>query len=190
MKKPILMALLLAASGSASAHTGHGEHFSLTEGLAHPLGWDHLLAMVAVGIWSAAVLPARRCWLGPMTFVSVMVAAALAARAGMTLPLTEVFLALSVVMFGLMVVLGQRLGVNPGLALMALAAIFHGQAHGMEISQGSQWTAYVLGFALTTALLHAAGLMAGLRLRRSGELVWRLMGTGLAAAGFALLTQA
>ena len=189
MKKLFLFSLLLLPSSFVLAHTGHGTHFSLIEGLVHPLGWDHLLAMVAVGMWSVTTLPSNRYWLGPLVFVSVMTAAALAVQMGISLPYTETLVAFSVVMFGAMILLGRRLAVYPGLALVATAAIFHGQAHGVEISVGSQWTAYVIGFVLTTAALHAAGLLAGLSLRHSGERVWRFIGAALAATGFVLLTQ-
>ncbi|MBN8488859.1 MAG: HupE/UreJ family protein, partial [Burkholderiales bacterium] len=105
MKKFLSLLALLAAASTASAHTGHGTH-SLMEGLAHPLGADHLLAMLAVGVWSAATLGERTRWVGSGVFVAGLLGGALLGAAGLALPLTEQGIALSVAMFGAMLLAG------------------------------------------------------------------------------------
>ena len=113
--------------GVAQAHTGHGTS-GISEGLAHPLGADHLLAMVAVGIWSVSALPAGKAWLGPATFLlSLAISAALGA-VGLQVPFLEQMVALSVVVCGAMLVLTRvRMPVAAGLGLVALAAALHGE---------------------------------------------------------------
>ena len=102
-----LTAFTLTA-GAAQAHTGHGTS-GLVEGLAHPFGLDHLLAMVAVGIWSVSALPAGKAWWGPATFmVSLIVSAALGAM-GVAVPFLEHLISLSVVLFGVMLVFANKL---------------------------------------------------------------------------------
>jgi hypothetical protein len=108
----------LAATGAAQAHTGHGTE-SLFAGLAHPLGLDHLLAMVGVGTWSAVALPAGRRVAGPATFLAALLAGAVAGAAGLALPLTETAIAASVLLFGLMLAFARQVPVGAGLALTA-----------------------------------------------------------------------
>ena len=156
---------LLATAGAAQAHPGHGTS-SLFEGLTHPLGADHLLAMVAVGLWSATALPAGKVWQGPATFMASLIASAVAGMLGFTVPFLENLISLSVVLFGAMLVMAQ-LKTTPkvGLSLIALAAAMHGLAHGAE-SPESGFVAYALGFLLTTALLHIGGVTVGLGIKR------------------------
>jgi urease accessory protein len=190
MNKRILTLLaLLGAASAASAHTGHGTH-SLFEGLSHPLGLDHLLAMVAVGTWSAVALPGAKRWAGPLTFLGAMVAGALLGAMGLALPGTEAGIALSVVMFGAMLVAGQRLPQGAGLALIAAAATLHGLAHGAELPVGGSFAAYAAGFGATTALLHVAGVGLGTALRDAQAVVWRGLGGALGATGLLLLARA
>lgn len=179
---------LALAAGSASAHTGHGTG-SLFQGLAHPLGLDHLLAMVAVGVWSAAAFDGARRWLAPLTFLAAMSLAAALAMAGLGLPFVEHGIALSVAVFGAMLAFAKRLPAAPGLALVALAASLHGLAHGAELPMGASATDYALGFLATTAALHAAGAGVGVALRDRSERYWRTAGALLGAAGLALLVQ-
>ena len=154
----------LAATGS-QAHTGHGTS-GLFEGLAHPFGLDHLLAMLAVGLWSVSALPANKAWQGPATFMASLVASAVAGMLGFTVPFLENLISLSVVVFGAMLIMAQ-LKTKPkvGLSLIALAAAMHGLAHGAE-SPESGFVAYALGFLLTTALLHIGGVTVGLGIKR------------------------
>lgn len=186
------VALLALAAGAAQAHTGHGTS-SLFEGLAHPLGLDHLLAMVAVGVWSVGALPARKTWWGPATFLLALVLGAAGGATGFTLPYLEHALALSVLLFGLMLVLARRaVPLAPGLALVALAASLHGLAHGAE-APGNALAGYAAGFLLTTAVLHLGGVAAGLGIQRfmskRGNWVTGGLGALFSGAGLYLLQQ-
>jgi len=183
---------LLLLAGAASAHPGHGMH-SLTEGLAHPLGADHLLATVAVGMWSAAALPARRAFLGPLCFVLALVAGAGLAAAGWHAGLApgaiEALVATSVVLFGALLAGARQWPVAAGLSLVGASALVHGLAHGAELPAGGAFAAYALGFVLTTSLLHLGGLLAGLSLQRAQAWVWRVAGGLLGTAGLLMLAR-
>jgi len=170
--------------GVAQAHTGHGTA-GISEGLAHPLGADHLLAMVAVGIWSVAALPAGKAWWGPATFLLSLVISAALGAAGLQLPFLEQMIALSVVVFGAMLVLTRvRMPVAGGLALVALAAALHGLAHGAE-APASGFASYALGFVATTAALHFGGVVAGLGIRQymARKATWAMAGLGTLCSG-------
>jgi urease accessory protein len=180
---------LLALAGTASAHTGHGTH-GFFSGLEHPLGADHLLAMIAVGVWSVFGLPARRAWQGPAAFMAALVASAALGASGVTLPFLEHAIALSVVVSGLMLVLAtRRLPAAAGLVLVAVTASLHGLAHGGEAPGSASFAAYAAGFLLTTAALHVGGVVAGLSLRRAWaeHLPRALAGLGLACSGAGVL---
>ena len=189
MKRILSLAVLLGTATAASAHTGHGTH-SLFAGLAHPFGLDHLLAMLAVGLWSARVLPAAQRWQGPLCFLSAMSLGALLGAAGVSLPGTELAIAASVVVMGAMLLAGERLPQRSGLGLIAAAAALHGLAHGAELPAGGVFAAYAAGFLLMTAVLHAAGLGLGSVLRSARALVWRSTGAALGAAGLLLMLRA
>jgi urease accessory protein len=176
---------LAAAAGTAAAHPGHTQ--TLADGLAHPfLGLDHLLAMVAVGLWSARALPARRRWQGPAVFVGAMLAAALASLAGVAVPGVEPAIAATVMLCGALVACARELPTRAGLGLVALTALLHGLAHGTEAPAGS-FAAFALGFSLATAALHGAGLALALRLQRLPALAWGFIGAALGTGGLALL---
>jgi urease accessory protein len=181
-------AALLLAAGTASAHPGHGAS-SLFEGLVHPLGADHLLAMLAVGLWSAAALPGHRRWLGPLAFLAAMSAGALLAIAGFVPPFVETGVAASVLVFGAMLAFAPRVPAAPGLALVALAASLHGAAHGAELPVGASVAGYALGFLASTAALHAGGIGLGVALRERGTRLWQAMGALLGAAALVLLAR-
>lgn len=171
-----VLGLLVATP--ALAHTGIGHADGLSAGLAHPfLGADHLLAMLSVGVWSALAAP-KRAWLTPLAFVAAMIAGASLSLGGHGLPGVEGMIALSVLVFGLMIVAGARLPLATGIALVGLFAVFHGHAHASEATGAV--LAYVAGFAVSTAAIHLAGIGAGLTAAR---LVWLRYGIGLAVAG-------
>lgn len=185
--------LTLLAAGSASAHLGHdGGHgaASLIDGLAHPLGADHLLAMVAVGAWSAAGAGTARRWLGPLCFLLAMSFGALLGLAGVQARFVEPSLALSVLMLGAMLAFATRLPTGAGLVLVSLTALLHGLAHGAELPAGASVAAYAAGFLLTTAMLHAGGVGLGLALRQRSARLWQGLGATLGAAGLTLLLRA
>lgn len=183
-----LAAALLALAGSACAHTGHGTNGWLA-GIEHPLGPDHLLAMVAVGAWSAVAFRGARRALGPLVFLVAMALGALAGALGLAPAFVESGVAASVLLMGVMLVLAQRLPPALGLALIAATGALHGGAHGGEIPAGTGFASYAAGFLLTTALLHATGLAAGLRLARARAGLWRLAGASLVGAGFLILSR-
>jgi urease accessory protein len=164
-RKTAALAILLLSAAAAQAHTGHGTT-SLAQGLAHPFGLDHMLAMVAVGIWSVNSLPQGKAWWGPLTFMAALVASAALGTSGVTLPYLEHMVSLSVVAFGAMLVMSRvKLPLPMGLGVVALAASMHGLAHGAE-TPASGFAGYAVGFLFTTAALHFGGVLAGVGLRR------------------------
>jgi len=179
-------------AGLAQAHTGHGTS-GIAEGLAHPLGADHLLAMVAVGIWSVTALPANKAWWGPATFMLSLIVSAALGTAGLSVPFLEQMISLSVVLFGAMLVLSrQKMPVALGLGLVALAASLHGLAHGAETPE-TGFAAYAVGFLASTATLHFGGLTIGLGIRKylaeKSALVMAGLGTLFGSAGLYLFSQ-
>jgi urease accessory protein len=189
IKRILTLAALLAAASAASAHTGHDTH-SLAEGLAHPFGMDHLLAMLAVGVWSATALQGAQRWAGPATFLAAMTAGAAAGALGLALPITEMGIAASVAVLGVMLLAGRQMPVPAGLALIALAASLHGLAHGAEMPVGGSFAAYAAGFGFTTAALHVAGLGLGAVLASAQAWVWRSAALATTAAGLLLMARA
>ncbi len=184
------VALMAGLAGAAQAHTGHGT-YSLMEGVVHPFGLDHLLAMVAVGVWSVSALPAHKAWQGPATFLVALIVSAVLGAMGMTMPYLDQAVALSVVLFGAMLVLARR-PMPMGLGLVAAAASLHGLAHGAE-TPVTGFAGYAAGFLLTTAALHIGGMIAGLGIRRwlAERSGWALggLGAGLGATGLVLFGQ-
>lgn len=192
IRRAATAALLGGLAGAAQAHTGHGTH-SLMEGLVHPFGLDHLLAMVAVGVWSVSALPKGKAWWGPATFLAALVVSAALGAAGVTVPYLEHTISLSVVLFGLMLVFANKaMPVALGLGLVAVASSLHGLAHGSETPE-TGFAGYAAGFLLTTAALHIGGVLVGLGVRRTlaERAGWALGGFGaaLSVAGVYLFGQ-
>jgi urease accessory protein len=192
IRRVAAVALMAGVASTAQAHTGHGTH-SLMEGLVHPFGLDHLLAMVAVGVWSVSALPQGKAWQGPATFLLALVASAVLGAAGLTVPFLEHGVSLSVVLFGAMLLLASRpMPPALGLGLIAVAASLHGLAHGSETPE-SGFAGYAIGFLVTTAALHTGGVGMGLAIKRwlarhSGVALGGL-GAALSAAGLYLFGQ-
>ena len=181
------LAVLALAVDAAHAHTGHGTA-GVLDGLVHPFGLDHLLAMVAVGVWSVSALPASKAWWGPTTFMLALVVSAALGAMGVTVPFLEQLISLSVVVFGSMLVLSRlQMPVGLGLGLVALAASLHGLAHGAETPE-TGFATYAMGFLLTTAALHVGGVMAGLGVRRylASKASLAISGFGLVCGGAGL----
>jgi urease accessory protein len=173
------LTLLGGMAAAAQAHPGHGV-YTLTQGLEHPLfGLDHLLAMVAVGVWSVSALAASKAWQGPATFMLALLAGASLGMMGLNPPHLELLVALSVVLFGAMLWLARQKSAHPaaGLGLIAAAAALHGLAHGAE-APASGFAGYAIGFLVTTAALHFSGIGIGLAIRR-----WLAERSGLALGG-------
>lgn len=192
LKTFLFLIAACALSTGASAHTGH-ETQSLMQGLTHPFGADHLLAMLAVGIWSVSALPTRQAWQGPATFMLALVVSAVLGASGFTVPFLEHAIALSVTLFGLMLILATKpMPKAFGLTLIAVAASLHGLAHGAE-TPDSGFAGYAVGFLLTTAALHMSGVGIGLSIRRQlaerSASVLGGLGTLLGLAGLVLFSQ-
>ncbi len=185
----LLLGALVAwsAASPALAHTFGAAGAGLGMGLIHPvLGLDHLLAMIAVGLW-AAQQGGAATWRLPGTFLGVMVAGALLGVAGAPLPAVEFGIAGSVLLFGILVALSTRLPRGAAMTLVGVFALFHGHAHGAELAQAAAPVLYALGFLVATAsLLGGAALVARRALRRASELWLRAGGGAIAAAGAAL----
>jgi urease accessory protein len=183
-----LAALSLAAAASpALAHTGLEHATSFSSGFLHPLtGPDHLLAMVAVGLW-AGLNGGRAVWAWPVAFVGVMLIGGVLGMTGVALPAVESGILASVVVLGLLVLTAARVPVALGAAMVAIFAVLHGHAHGAELPAAASALSYSTGFALATALLHAAGLgLAVLAVREMSRLLVRGAGGLIAACGVAL----
>jgi len=187
------MALLLAAT-AAQAHTGGGDAIGFVHGFTHPIGGvDHVLAMVAVGLF-AAHLGGRALWLVPLAFVAMMGVGGAFGMAGANLPFVEIGIGLSVVVLGIAVAVGFRLPTAGAMALVGFFAIFHGHAHGAEMPATASALEYGLGFILATAALHASGIGLGLLIGRlrdaDGDRIRRVTGSAMALAGIGILTGA
>mgnify|MGYP003384540846 CR=1 FL=1 len=152
---------LLALSTGAMAHTGQGVAHDLTHGFMHPLrGLDHLIAMVAVGVF-AAQLGGRATYFVPVAFVLAMIAGGGAGYAGLPLPMVEQGIGLSVVVLSVAVALGARLPLAISMTVVGLFAVFHGHAHGAEGAGAANFIPYAAGFVLATSTLHIAGIALG-----------------------------
>ena len=184
-------ASLVLAPCVASAHPGHEGTPGLVHGFLHPLGGlDHILAMVAVGLF-AARLGGRALWLVPASFVVTMAVAGVAGMTGFALPYVEAGIALSILVLGAAIALEWTMPVAAAMGLVAFFAVFHGHAHGAEMPQTMSGLAYGMGFVAATAALHGLGIGLGLVIGRSGKTASRRIleiGGGAAAlAGAALL---
>ncbi len=159
--------MLSTLSFSAHAHTGLTQTgmmliHSFSHGFFHPwMGIDHLLVMLAVGIW-AAVSGGRSLWLLPVAFLTTMAAGALLKFSGFMLNGAEIWVAFSVLALGLILSINQRMSALITTCLVAAFALGHGYVHAAEITSDSNAATYALGFLAATATLHAAGLTAGL----------------------------
>jgi urease accessory protein len=177
--------LPLVAAPLAQAHPGHGP-YDLATGFLHPLtGWDHLLAMVAVGLW-AAQLGARARWVLPLAFVGAMTLGAAAGIAGFALPGVDRWILASVFALGLAIACAVRLPLAAGIGFVALAGLVHGLAHGAEMPLNASSLQFLAGMVAATALLHAAGVALGLAAGKRGPALLRLAGAGVMAGGVAL----
>ena len=184
----IAAAVLMASAAPAFAHLNPDEHGSFAAGFSHPLfGLDHILAMVAVGLW-AAQIGGRALWLVPSAFVALMAAGFSLATAGIHFPFVEPAIHASVVALGLLVAMAVRLDAAASAAVVGLFALFHGHAHGGELGSAGALP-FAIGFMLATAALHAAGIGLGVALGRlsGGGTLARILGGLTALAGTALI---
>ena len=183
-----LLGLAVTALNSAAfAHVG--DHSGgLAGGIAHPFsGIDHILAMVAVGLW-ASQLGRPACWLLPLTFPAVMAVGALLGASGLVLPWVEPAIAGSVIVFGAVIAFALRPSLAVGSVVIALFALFHGHSHGIESPAQGSILAYDAGFIVATLALHAIGFAIGIFANHVPvRYVARAAGAAIAAVGVFLL---
>ncbi len=184
-----LGAFLALAAGAAAAHTGEAAGGGFATGFLHPLlGWDHVAAMVAVGLWGAFLGPPA-IWALPVAFPVVMALGGALGVAGAPLPGVEFGIAASALVIGLAVMLALRPPLVVAAVVVGFFAIFHGHAHGVEMPGAANPLAYAAGFVIATGLLHLAGIGFGVMTRsQSGALAVRVAGGLIAVAGLGFMT--
>jgi urease accessory protein len=177
--------LLLALPATASAHSETGTIGGFVSGFRHPLtGLDHIVAMVAVGLWGA-YLGAPAMWLLPVVFPVVMALGGALGVLGVPLPGVETCIALSGIMLGLAVALKARPPLWVAAVMVGFFAIFHGHAHGTELPAAANAMTYAIGFVIATGLLHLSGIAFGLLVRWPwGRVAVRTAGAAIAVIGF------
>ena len=196
--RPALAAMLAAIAALplvASAHVGADgaahHDIGFAQGFLHPFtGMDHLAAMVAVGLWSALIARSARdvLW-APVGFAAMLLAGALVGLSGVQVPAVEPMIAASLLVIGLLVVTRLRLPGPVAAAVVGVFAVFHGVAHGYELSGDHGAGMAIGGMVLATALLHAGGIAIGWALRQRTVWLPRVTGAAVALFGAALLAQ-
>src|SRR5258708_1845089 len=183
-----LAATLVVLNAQAWAHTTPGQAQGFVTGFLHPLsGLDHVLAMVAVGIWGAQ-LKRPAIWVLPVAFPLVMSFGGLLGIRGVPLPGVEIGVAASALVLGIVIALELRPPLWVAAAIVSVFAIFHGHAHGTELPKAAAPLTYALGFVLATGFLHLSGIVIGLvDLWPVGTKLLRTAGRLIAAIGFFLL---
>lgn len=187
----VLMFLAIClAPCSAFAHQITGTAGGLSAGFLHPLtGLDHMLAMLAVGIWGAQI-GGRALWTLPVVFPMIMALGGFAGAAGMPLPYVEVGIALSVIGLGLAITFALKPAEWIGITAVGIFAVFHGHAHGTELPQAANAVAYGIGFVTATGLLHLAGIGVGLLIgKKLDGRVLRACGAAICLAGIYFLSS-
>ena len=186
--KIILLAAVFALMPMlAQAHILPGEPNGFASGFNHPLhGLDHILAMVAVGLW-AAQLGGRARWLVPASFVSLMIVGGALGMAGIHLPMVEAGIVVSVLVLGIFIATAARLPMAASMVVVGLFALFHGHSHGTEIPAAASGLSYALGFVLATAALHGCGVGLGmLAQKQAAAPAIRFAGAAIALTGICL----
>lgn len=181
---------ILLGWAPAFAHVNTGPVGGLVSGFEHPfLGLDHLLAMVAVGIWGA-FLGRPLVWLLPIVFPMMMAVGAVLGIFGVPMLSTESGIAFSMIVLGGAIALALRAKVWAAVGLISFFALFHGYAHGIELPFALDPQPYIIGFVMATGLLHVAGIALGLlRERPGGGAVLRGLGGMIGLAGLAFLLR-
>lgn len=192
LRLPLLTALAAVLTpGSTWAHVGMDSTSGFSHGFLHPIGGlDHVLAMVAVGMF-AANLGGRALWAVPATFVAIMAVGGFLGIEHVGLPYVEIGVGLSVVILGLVVALQVHWPVAAAMTLVGVFAVFHGHAHGSEMPLDASGASYAAGFMIATALLHVVGIAIGIGLQRIDTLYRHRMaqvsGGAMVLAGIGLL---
>jgi urease accessory protein len=179
-----ILAVVILTAEPALAHTAGNSVAGFGAGFLHPLtGLDHLLAMVSVGIWGAE-LGAPAIWLLPIAFPLVMALGGALGVLGVPLPASELLIAVSVVVLGTLVASARKVPLAVALAIVAVFAIAHGHAHGVELPNSADALAFTVGFVLATGLLHLAGIAIGMLTQwQTGIVAVRACGVAVAVAG-------
>lgn len=180
--------LLIFLPSTAAAHTGTGDVGGLISGMRHPIsGLDHIVAMVAVGIWGAFI-GGRAMWLLPVVFPVVMAFGGGLGVLGVPFPGIETGIALSAITLGAMVALAARPPLWVAALIVGFFAIFHGYAHGAELPEAANPLTYAVGFVVVTGLLHLSGIAIGLLVRWPwGKITVRAAGVVIAGIGAGFL---
>lgn len=179
-----IVAFVSLLPSEASAHLEGGALGGFQSGFTHPIfGLDHLLAMLAVGIWGAQ-MGGRNIWTLPVTFPLIMAFGGILGMSGFALPHVELGIALSVFVLGLAIALAWKAPEWAALLLIGVFAVFHGYAHGVELPRAADPASYAIGFVVATGLIHVAGIGIGLLLGRpwNGQLS-RALGGAIAVMG-------
>ncbi len=162
----IAIAVTLLIPTVAQAHTGVGDTNGFWHGLEHPIsGLDHILAMVAVGLW-AAQIGGRAIWIVPTAFVLSMSASSILGQLGLPLPGIEQGILASDFILGLLILFAARFPIAISATIVGILAIFHGYAHGAEMPSTVSGLTYGIGFIIATAGLHLSGIVSGLAIER------------------------
>ena len=187
---PLMFAIAFWAQ-SAEGHTSKGEAIGFLSGLRHPIsGLDHVLAMIAVGLWGAQ-LGAPAIWMLPVAFPMVMALGGMMGLLGIPLPGVEYGIAASMILLGAAVLLELRPPLALAAALVSFFAIFHGHAHGTELPPGQSGLLYSMGFVMATGCLHGVGISIGLVHRWTwGQMFLRFAGAFIAGTGVFFLWKA
>lgn len=185
----VLTAVILASPSASLAHEATGVAGGFVSGFTHPFfGWDHVVAMVAVGLWGAFLGPPA-IWLLPIVFPLIMAVGASLGIVGVPIPAVEVGIAASAVVLGLLVVMAAKPPLWIAVLIVGTFAIFHGHAHGTELPQAAEPLAYAIGFVIATGLLHLIGILFGVAAGSAiGRVAVRAAGAVIAAVGLGFLT--
>jgi urease accessory protein len=187
----ILAAASVLTPVAALAHPGVGDAHGVLHGLMHPIsGFDHVLAMVAVGVL-AALLGGRAIWLVPTSFVAMAALGGVLGMQGLPVPFVEFGISASVILLGLAIAFQAKLPLGWTAGLVGLFGLYHGYAHGAEMPADASALGYGVGFLAATAMLHIAGISLGLGIaqlaKSSATRFARTGGAAIALAGVALL---
>ncbi len=172
----------------ANAHVGVGETQGFLSGLTHPFsGFDHLAAMIAVGLW-AAQLGGRAVWLVPLSFVSAMALGGILSMFAVFIPFIEGGITFSLLVLGLLIAAAIRLPILASTILVGIFAVFHGYAHGAEMPQNVDALTYATGFVMATAFLHLSGIGLAVIANNHSHTQWlRFSGAAVVVCGVASL---
>jgi urease accessory protein len=183
------LAVVLSCAGtSALAHSG-GNLNGFAAGLLHPIsGLDHIIAMVAVGLWGG-ILGDQALWSLPIAFPLIMAFGGVMGVLGVPVPGTQIGIALSGIVLGLMILVSVRVPLRVATVMVGIFAIFHGYAHGAELPLSADPAVFAAGFVLATGFLHLLGIGIGLAVRWPwGKIAVRIVGLVISALGLGFLS--